>query len=100
MTCLRLPRFVILLPLVFSLQGCLVASAVDLAATTVFTAGKLVVKGTGAVIDAAIPDKDDKKQDQQAKPGQPSSADYQPTAPAQYTHAGTRLFSYYNRLQV
>ena len=83
MTRLRFPRFVILLPLVFSLQGCLVASAVDLAATTVFTAGKLVVKGTGAVVDAAIPDKDDKKQNQQAKPEHPSSADYQPTVPAQ-----------------
>ena len=83
MTSLRLPRFLLLLPLLFSLQGCLVASAVDLAATTVFTAGKLVVKGTGAVVDAAIPDKDDKKQNQQAKPGQPSSADYQPTVPAQ-----------------
>ena len=83
MTRLRLPRFLLLLPLLFSLQGCLVASAVDLAATTVFTAGKLVVKGTGAVVDAAIPDKDDKKQDQQAKPGHPSSADYQPTVPAQ-----------------
>lgn len=44
-----------------SLQGCVVASAVDLAATTVLTAGKLAVKGTGALIDAAIPDKDDKK---------------------------------------
>ena len=83
MTRLRLPRFVILLPLVFSLQGCLVASVVELAATTVFTAGKLVVKGTGAVVDAAIPDKDDKKQNQQAKPGQPSPTDYQPTVPAQ-----------------
>lgn len=41
------------------LQGCVVAAAADLAATTVLTAGKLVVKGTGAVIDAAIPDKDD-----------------------------------------
>lgn len=46
----------------FGLQGCLVASAVDLAATTVFTAGKVVVKGTGAVIDAAIPDKDEDKE--------------------------------------
>lgn len=30
-------------------------------ATTVMTEGKVVVKGTGAVIDAAIPDRDKKK---------------------------------------
>lgn len=41
------------------MQGCLVSSAVDLAATTVLTAGKLAVKGTGALISAAIPDGDD-----------------------------------------
>ena len=88
MTNLRLPRFVLLLPLVLTLQGCLVASAVDLAATTVFTAGKLVVKGTGAVIDAAIPDKDkeDKeKKDQpadQALPAKSSNVEYYPVAPA------------------
>ena len=49
----------LLLPMLL-LQGCLVVSAVDLAATTVFTAGKLVVKGTGALVDAGIPDGDDK----------------------------------------
>ena len=38
-----------------------VRAAVDLAATTVMTAGKVVVKGTGAVIDAPIPDRDKKK---------------------------------------
>ena len=43
------------------LSGCVVGAAVDLAATTVVTAGKLAVKGTGAVINAAIPDGDDKK---------------------------------------
>lgn len=59
---LRLP---LLFALVLPLQGCLVASAVDLAATTVFTAGKLVVKGTGAIIEAAIPDSDD---DEKPKP--------------------------------
>ena len=42
--------------LCLTLNGCVVGAAVDLAATTVLTAGKLVVKGTGAVIDAAIPD--------------------------------------------
>ena len=44
------------LALCLTLNGCVVGAAVDLAATTVLTAGKLVVKGTGAVIDAAIPD--------------------------------------------
>lgn len=42
-----------------TLQGCVVASAVDLAASTVLTAGKIAVKGTGALIEAAIPDGDD-----------------------------------------
>ena len=52
----------LLLPLVcLALNGCVVRAAVDLAATTVMTAGKVVVKGTGAVIDAAIPDRDKKK---------------------------------------
>lgn len=45
-----------------SLQGCMVVSAVDLAATTVLTAGKIVVKGTGALIEAAIPDQDENHQ--------------------------------------
>ncbi len=88
MSSLRLPRFVLLLPLVLTLQGCLVASAVDLAATTVFTAGKLAVKGTGAVIDAAIPDKEEKDKEKknqpadQALPATPPSVDYYPVAPA------------------
>ena len=52
----------LLLPLVrLALNGCVVGAAVDLAATTVMTAGKVVVKGTGAVIDAVIPDRDKKK---------------------------------------
>lgn len=49
------------------LSGCVVGAAVDLAATTVLTAGKLVVKGTGAVIDAAIPDKKDDDKDQKSQ---------------------------------
>ena len=50
------------LPLVcLALNGCVVRAAVDFAATTVMTAGKVVVKGTGAVIYAAIPDRDKKK---------------------------------------
>ena len=54
-----------------TLNGCVVGAAVDLAATTVLTAGKLVVKGTGAVIDAAIPDgkkdKDKEKEKEKSK---------------------------------
>ncbi len=54
---------VLLLPVFLSLvlSGCIVTSAVNLAATTVMTAGKIAVKGTGALINAAIPDKDKKK---------------------------------------
>lgn len=50
-----------------ALQGCAVMAAADLAATTVLTAGKLVVKGTGAVIDAAILDKDDDDEKKEKK---------------------------------
>ncbi|EGZ45976.1 NF038104 family lipoprotein [Neisseria wadsworthii] len=65
----------------FGLQGCLVASAVDLAATTVFTAGKVVVKGTGAVIDAAIPDKDkdENKKKRKKEKAQIEASDYEPS---------------------
>lgn len=57
------------LALCLTLNGCLVGAAVDLAATTVLTAGKLVVKGTGAVINAAIPDskKDKDKEKEKEK---------------------------------
>ena len=59
------------LALCLTLNGCVVGAAVDLAATTVLTAGKLVVKGTGAVIDAAIPDgkkdKDKEKEKEKSK---------------------------------
>ena len=53
----------LLLPVFLSLafSGCIITSAVNLAATTVMTAGKIAVKGTGALINAAIPDKDKKK---------------------------------------
>lgn len=58
----------LLLPLVcLALNGCVVRAAVDLAATTVMTAGKVVVKGTGAVIDAVIPDRDKKKDKEKDK---------------------------------
>ncbi|WP_107688981.1 NF038104 family lipoprotein [Neisseria wadsworthii] len=65
----------------FGLQGCLVASAVDLAATTVFTAGKVVVKGTGAMIDAAMPDKDEdeNKKNRKKEKAQIEASDYEPS---------------------
>lgn len=50
-----------------TLQGCVVASAVDLAASTVLTAGKIAVKGTGALIEAAIPDGNDDDDDKKKK---------------------------------
>ena len=52
----------LMLPLSVSLLlgGCVVASAVDLVGTTVLTAGKLAVKGTGALVGAMIPDGKDK----------------------------------------
>ena len=60
------------LALCLTLNSCVVGAAVDLAATTVLTAGKLVVKGTGTVIDAAIPDgkkdKDKEKEKSKEKP--------------------------------
>lgn len=59
-------KIVLLLALCLTLQGCVIGAAADLAATTVLTAGKLVVKGTGAVVDAMIPDgEDDKKTDKE-----------------------------------
>ena len=63
-------RLIPVLALCLTLNGCVVGAAVDLAATTVLTAGKLVVKGTGAVIDAAIPDgkKDKDKEKSKEKP--------------------------------
>lgn len=63
---MKLSKFILPAAACLSLSGCIVAAAADLAATTVFTAGKLAVKGTGALIDAAIPDGDaeDKKEKQ------------------------------------
>lgn len=61
-------RLIPALALCLTLNGCVVGAAVDLAATTVLTAGKLVVKGTEAVIDAAIPDgKKDKDKEKEKK---------------------------------
>ena len=58
-----------------ALSGCIVTSAVNLAATTVMTAGKIAVKGTGALINAAIPDKD-KKKDKEKKFREQQTDDY------------------------
>lgn len=64
-------RLIPALALCLTLNGCVIGAAVDLTATTVLTAGKLVVKGTGAVIDAAIPDgkkdKDKEKEKEKSK---------------------------------
>ena len=64
-------RLIPALSLCLTLNGCVVGAAVDLAATTVLTTGKLVVKGTRAVIDAAIPDskkdKDKEKEKEKSK---------------------------------
>ena len=67
----------LLLPVFLSLalSGCIVTSAVNLAATTVMTAGKIAVKGTGALINAAIPDKD-KKKDKEKKSREQQTDDY------------------------
>ena len=67
---LLLPAFLSL-----ALSGCIVTSAVNLAATTVMTAGKIAVKGTGALINAAIPDKD-KKKDKEKKFREQQTDDY------------------------
>ena len=67
----------LLLPVFLSLalSGCIVTSAVNRAATTVMTAGKIAVKGTGALINAAIPDKD-KKKDKEKKFREQQTDDY------------------------
>ncbi len=67
----------LLLPVFLSLalSGCIVTGAVNLAATTVMTAGKIAVKGTGALINAAIPDKD-KKKDKEKKSREQQAEDY------------------------
>ena len=61
-------RLIPALAFCLTLNGCVVGAAVDLATTTVLTAGKLVVKGTGAVIDAAIPDGKKEKEKSKEKP--------------------------------
>ena len=53
----------------YALQGCVVASAVDLAATAVVQTGKIAVKGISAAVRAVIPDgnDDDKKAKKEQK---------------------------------
>ena len=68
-----LPKPIFRLPLLmtvcYALQGCVVASAVDLAATAVVQTGKIAVKGTSAAVRAVIPDgnDDDKKAKKEQK---------------------------------
>lgn len=71
------------------LSGCVVGAAVDLAATTVVTAGKLAVKGTGAVINAAIPDGDDKKKKDKKKQEKAQQPETQQAPPPPYAPAQT-----------
>ena len=52
-------RLPLLMAVCYALQGCVVASAVDLAATAVVQTGKIAVKGTSAAVRAMIPDGDD-----------------------------------------
>ena len=73
---MKIKMKILLLPLIcLALNGCVVGAAVDLAATTVMTAGKVVVKGTGAVIDAVIPDRNKKKDKDKGKNRRPVSDD-------------------------
>lgn len=58
-------RLPLLAAICCALQGCIVASAVDLAATTVVQTGKIAVKSTGAVVPDG--DNDDKKATQKTK---------------------------------
>jgi hypothetical protein len=75
------------------LSGCVVGAAVDLAATTVVTAGKLAVKGTGAVINAAIPDGDDKKKKDKKKQEKAQQPETQQVPPPPYAPAHTRYIT-------
>lgn len=63
-------KFLILFSMLsFVLSGCVVGAVADLAATTVVTAGKVAVKGTGALVRAAIPDDDeDESKEDKKKP--------------------------------
>lgn len=69
----------------YALQGCVVASAVDLAATAVVQTGKIAVKGTSAAVRAVIPDgnDDDKKAKKEQKQREQAAREQaqQPPAP-------------------
>ncbi|MCP1660789.1 NF038104 family lipoprotein [Neisseria perflava] len=65
---MKIQHLILPLMMCISLSGCVVAAVADLAATTVVTAGKVAVKGTGALVRAAIPDgDDDEKKDKKKK---------------------------------
>lgn len=53
----------LLLLCITQLSGCTVITIVDAAASTVVGVGKVAVKGTVAVVDAAIPDGDDEEEE-------------------------------------
>ena len=84
-----LPKPIFRLPLLAAicctLQGCVVASAVDLAATTVVQTGKIAVQGTSAAVRAVIPDgsDDDKKAKKEQKQREQAAREQaqQPPAP-------------------
>lgn len=52
-------KLIVCMAMLILLNGCIVTSAVGLAASTVMTAGEIAVKTTGAVADVIIPDSDD-----------------------------------------
>ena len=69
----------------YALQGCVVASAVDLAATAVVQTGKIAVKGTSAAVRTVIPNgnDDDKKAKKEQKQREQAAREQaqQPPAP-------------------
>ena len=69
----------------YALQGCVVASAVDLAATAVVQTGKIAVKGTSVAVRAVIPNgnDDDKKAKKEQKQREQAAREQaqQPPAP-------------------
>lgn len=64
----RLFLLITLLASVSLIQGCTVIAIADAAASTVVGVGKVAVKGTVAVVDAAIPDGDDEEEEDEDEP--------------------------------
>lgn len=60
---LHLARALTIIALGASTQGCAVVAVADAAVSVAATVVKTTVKATGAVVDAVIPDGDDKKKD-------------------------------------